>query len=213
MENIKELKQYKELLDSGIINEEEFNMKKKELLSIGEREVEVKQKSETKQKKEKKPIDPKKKKSIITSIIAVIVLVAIVFGVKAAINVSQTSKRNAAVIEHIEPIMTKYGITDYTVGDIDDGFNFFEVYAEGFENLTNGKAMEMLIALDSVTDLEDPCGGEKISFSTVNVYPGKNADYYYYRVSTAWVNMGKSNYTKAGIYSSYGMKCVYECKN
>ena len=32
--NIEELKQYKELLDSGVITEEEFNAKKKQLLNI-----------------------------------------------------------------------------------------------------------------------------------------------------------------------------------
>lgn len=207
MDNIEELKKYKELLDSGVITEEEFNQKKKELLALDTAPI-----SKGKTKKEKKPVSPKKKKAILAAAAAVVVVIAAVFGIKTAVNASQTAKRNAAVIEHIEPIMTEYGITDYTVGDIDDGFNIsFDVYAEGFEDLTNGEAMELLKALGSVDDLDDPCGGERISLPSVDIYPGKDAGYYYYRVSTAQLLV--SNYKKAGIYSSYGPQCVYECDN
>lgn len=212
MDNFDEIKKFKELLDSGVINEEEFTQKKKELLSIEEPETEEINPIAEPQK-EKKHMDSQKKKTILAVAIATVVIFVAVFGIKTAFAASQTAKRNAAVIKHIEPIMTKYGISDYAVGDIHDGLNFFKVYAEGFESLTNGKAMEMLKALDAVKDMDDPCGGKKISFSTVNIFPGKNADYCYYRVSTTWVKAGISNYKKPGIYSSYGMQCVYECDN
>lgn len=208
MDKIEELKKFKELLDTGVITEDEFNKKKAELLSIPE----TTSKSE-KPKKEKKPINPKTKKAIVIALIALVVIAGALFGIKAAVNNAKTSKRNDAVVAHIQPIMSKYGISDYSVKGIHDGYNFFEVYAEGFENLSNGKAMDLLIELDSVSDLDDPCGGDKISFSSVNVYPGKDADYYYYRISTAWVRTGISNYKYPGIYSSYGMQCVYQCDN
>ncbi len=208
MDNIEELKKYKELFDAGVITEEEFNIKKNELLSSKE-----KISRPTKPQKAKKPLNPKTKKSIIFAAVAVVIVIVAIFGIKSVIDASKTTKRNEAVISHIEPIMNKYGISDYTVGDIHDGYNYFKVYAEGFESLTNGNAMELLKELDQVADLTDPCGGDTITFSTVNIYPGKDADYYYYRVSTSWVKMGLSKYDTPGIYSSYGRTCVYACDN
>ena len=211
MDNIEELKKFKELLDTGVITEEEFNEKKTELLLNDKPDNKAIDNKKT--KKEKKPIDSKKKKILVIALVAIIAIIAVAYGVKTSVEASQTAKRNEAVIAHIKPIMNEYGITDYTVDDIEEGYNFFEIYAEGFENLTKAEALECLIALDRISDLDDPCGKEKISFSSANVHPSKDADYYYYRISTAWVNMGKSNYTQPGIYSSYGRECVYACDN
>lgn len=209
MSNAEKLKHLKELFDAGVISEEEFNSQKTELLFPAE--------STAPSQKPKKKLNLKVIKGIVFSLIGVFIILASISGIKTAHNTAQTNKRNEAVIAHIKPIMTKYGITDYTVNDMNEGYNFFSVYAEGFEQLAKKDAMSLLIELDRISDLDDPCGGEKMSFSSVNIYPGKDVDYYYYRITTAWVEYGLmtgiNNYKKPGIYSSYGGKCVYECDN
>lgn len=215
LNNIEELKGLKELLDQGAITEEEYDVKKQQLLALdgnasaGQGDVQ-----ETKIQKKRKPMKKETRKKIIIAICAAVIVIVGAFIVKSIISASHTKARNEALIEAIEPIMSSYDIADYSVGDIrDDGYNFFEVYAEGFEDLSKKDAMKMLIDLDKVGDIDDPLGGKDISLSSVNIYPGKDADYYYYRVTSAWVKAGKSNYTKPGIYTSNGMKCVYPCDN
>lgn len=116
MNNAEELKKYKELMDEGIITEEEYNQKKAEILALSNEAV--------RNKTRKKTISPKKKRVIFAVLMVAVVTVGVVFGIKSAVNASQTAKRNAAVIEYLSPIMEKYGIVDYTVSDIHKGYNF-----------------------------------------------------------------------------------------
>jgi len=153
-------------------------------------------------------------------LLALVVSFGVIKVVKQRNEHMKTEKRNAAVAELIEPIMNQYGLRDYIVGDIYEGLNVsFDVFAEGFEQLSNVDALALLKELDYGREIDDPCGGEKIKISSVNFYPRKEfaedkyAGYYYYRISTSWVNTGISKYTMPGIYTSNGRKCVYRCDN
>ena len=115
---------------------------------------------------------------------------------------SDTKKRNEAVVKHIEPIMSKYNITQYSVNDFDDGWNFFNVYTEEIENLSHYKKALLLYELTRISSIADPCGGETISFSTPNISPNKDCGYYYYLVSAIQVKYGKNNYKYPGLYRS-----------
>ncbi len=160
---------------------------------------------------------------ILIGIILLLVLVvsfSVIKVVKKRNEQIKTEKRSAAVAMLIEPIMNQYGLSDFIVGDIDEGLNVsFDVFADGFEQLSNGDALALLKELDRARETDDPCGGKKIQISSVNFYPRKEfrndkyAGYYYYRISTSWVNYGRSNYTMPGVYTSNGMKCVYVCDN
>ena len=98
--------------------------------------------------------------------------------------------------------MDKYDLSPYAVKYVDYDY---DVYAEGFESLTNGKALECLEEIDDIMG------------NFTNVHPGLDIEYSYWRVSTATVLVNKEhggNYKKAGIYcNQYGSECVYESYN
>ncbi len=114
----------------------------------------------------------------------------------------------------ISPIMEKYGLELYSV-KYDD---CYEVYAVGFESLTNGQALSCLKELDNVS-VEDPCSDREIDFGLyTRVHPGLDVEYYYFRVSS-WLatyrkTSGISNETIPGLYcDQYGITCIYECES
>ena len=216
MDNIEELKKYKELLDSGVITQEEFEKKKGELLN--NTESSNSDNSEKKVVKEKKTRKKPNKKLVKTMGIIVVIVVAIIvalFAVKKITTHSERTKRATALEEEIQPIMSTYGLDKYTVKYYDYKY---DVFAEGFELLTNGQAMEVLEELNDVS-IEDPCGKyDDLDFGTmVNVHPGLDVEYSYWLVSSWFVTVSNShggNYKTPGIYCNrYGSECVYECDN
>ena len=215
MSSVEELKKFKELLDAGAITEEDFEKKKKEVLSGGVQqeitEVEFKEKNERVQKK---PINKAVLKKILIGAGVIVALVILFLAGQKIVEKNQQSKRAAALETAIADIMEDYGLSVYTVKYVDYSY---DVFAEGFGNLTNGKALSCLKELDRVS-IDDPCGDGKIDFGTMtNVHPGLDVEYSYWRVSSATVlvnEMYGGNYKKAGIYcDQYGLTCVYECDN
>ena len=207
-----ELKKLKELLDNNIITQEDFEEKKKQLLSdsvLSEDTTGIGQKNLKPKKKISKVLT--RKIMIATSVIAFLMVGC--FGVTKIIEHSQVTKRAAAVEEEIRPIMAKYGLDTYTVKPVGYGY---DVYAPGFDSLTNGEALKCLKALDSVS-IDDPCGDGEIDFGMTAVHPGLDVEYSYWRVSSGTVIVNKAyggNYEVPGIYCNLnGIECIYECDN
>lgn len=147
-------------------------------------------------------------------ILAISIVILCFAGMKHS-EQSEKSERALTLQLHISPIMYSYGLTNYTVKYYDYAY---EVFAEGFEYLTNAEALSLLKELDNVS-CNDPCGDGKIDFGGMaNVHPGLNVDYSYWRVSSYLVTFNKMHnggYTKAGIYCNKGGRnmCVYECES
>lgn len=202
MNTVEQLKKYKELLDANIISQEEFEEKKKELLNSTEAL------DETREDVNEISAVPKKKintKFIKIAVIAISIIVVLILGIIGGIKIVEHNKRIAKAEEFekkIESVMDKYDLSPYAVKYVDYDY---DVYAEGFESLTNGKALECLEEIDDIMG------------NFTNVHPGLDIEYSYWRVSTATVLVNKEhggNYKKAGIYcNQYGSECVYESYN
>lgn len=219
MNSVEEIKKFKKLLDAGIITAEDFEKKKKELLSGSVQqesaavELEEVVELEDNKKAQKNPINNAVLKKILIGVGIIAILVIAFFVGKKIVEKSQQSKRAAALETAIESIMEDYGLSVYDVKFVDYSYH---VFAEGFEQLTNGQALSCLEELDRVS-VDDPCGNGEIDFKTTQVHPGLDVEYSYYRVSsyTVWLcEMYGGNRTKAGVYcDQYGDNCVYECEN
>ena len=213
MSCVEELKKLKKLLDNNIITQEDFEEKKKQLLSdsvLSEDTTGIGQKNLKTKKKISKVLT--RKIMIATSVIAFLMVGC--FGFTKIIEHSQVTKRAAAVEEEIRPIMAKYGLDTYTVKPVGYGY---DVYAPGFDSLTNGEALKCLKALDRVS-IDDPCGDGKIDLGPMtDVHPGLDVEYSYWRVSSGTVIVNKAyggNYEVPGIYCNLnGIECIYECDN
>lgn len=170
-------------------------------------------------KVQKKPINKAALKKIVI-VVGIIAILAIAFFVGSKIaEKSRQSQRAAALETAIAPIMDDYGLSVYTVKYVD---NSYEVFAEGFEDLTKGEALACLEELDDVST-DDPFEDEDLDFGwagMTKVHPGLNVEYSYWRVSTRIINYnnivggGYAN-KKAGIYYNRygGSTCVYACDN
>lgn len=162
MNNVEKLKKFKELLDNGIITQEEFDKKKCELLagsmlySDNEGIMGVSKQTKT----SRKPLMKARMKKVIFAVVIVAVLIIGRVGINKIIVHNQRTTRAAALEEEIQPIMKKYGLTPNTVRY---GHYGYEVYAEGFELLTNGEGLECLTELDNVS-VDDPCSDGEIKF-------------------------------------------------
>lgn len=216
MDNIQELKKLKDLLDEGILTQEEFDQQKHKLLSddVSDSVDQNNEQISEVEKPAKKPINKAMLKRIGIIVGVLVILICAVFAGKSIVKHNQQNKRADALETGIQSIMSDYGISHYDVRYVDYDY---EVYAEGFESLTNGEALECLKALDRVS-VEDPCGDGKLEFFMTNVHPGMDVEYSYWRVSSATVTMNEmygGNYKTPGIYCnrSGSNKCVYECKN
>lgn len=215
MSGVEELKKFKELLDAGIITEEDFEKKKKEVLSGSvQQEINVVESKEKNEKAQKKPINKAVLKKILIGVGIVAILAIAFFAGQKIVEKNQQSKRAEALETAIASIMDDYGLSVYTVKYYDYSY---DVFAEGFGSLTNGQALSCSKELDRVS-VDDPCGEGEIDFGIMtNVHPGLDVEYSYWRVSSSTVKLNEiygGNYKKAGIYcNQYGSTCVYECEN
>lgn len=208
-----ELKKLKELLDNNIITQEDFEEKKKQLLS-GSELSENTADAGPKSRKPKKKISKALTRKIMIAASVIVLLLVGYSGATKIIEHNQVTKRAAALEEEIRPIMAEYGLDTYTVKRVDYEY---EVFASGFESLTNGEALKCLKALDRVS-IDDPCGDGEIDFGLMTaVHPGLDVEYSYWRVSSGTVIANKAyggNYEVPGIYCNLnGMECIYECDN
>lgn len=219
MNGVEEIKKFKELLDAGIITEEDFEKKKKEILSGSVRQeataVELEVELEEKNKKaQRKPINKTAFKKILIGVGIVAILVIAFFVGQKIVEKSQQSKRAAALETAIESIMDDYGLSGYTVKYVDYSY---DVFAPGFESLTNGEALSCLEELDRVS-VDDPCGDGEIDLGLVpEVHPGLDVWYSYWRVGSftaAYSRKTGGVCNVPGLYcNQYGTRCVYECEN
>lgn len=221
MSEIEMLKKYKELLDSGIITQEEFNKKKEEILFSNSAETHAEPAKEE-VKIQAAPEKKKKSKGVLWIVIAVALVIALAAGfmaIKTKMDNNEKSRqidaRAAALKEKIAPIMEEYDIDEYDVRMVDGDF---EVFAEGFEDLKNGEALSLLKDLDYVS-IEDPFGDGYVDFGIMtHVHPGLDEDYSYWRVSSVTSRSSRNaggGYRVPGIYSNQLINtvCVYECDN
>lgn len=216
------LKKYKELLDSNVITQEEFEQKRTELLSgdmSGSSEVTAETENNSADLP-KKVLGDKRTKLIAIAIgVIVLVIVSIIFIkpiVEENIKKNDQSTRAAALLEEIEPIMEDYGFDVYDIKYVE---YFPELYVEGFEKFSCGEALAFLKELDAVS-IDDPCGKlMRVDFGPMtHVHPGLDVDYSYWRVSSATVVLNMTsggNYTTPGIYcdSNGTEECIFECEN
>lgn len=218
MNGVEEIKKFKELLDAGIITEEEFEKKKKEVLSGSVRQesaaVTLEVELEAKDKKvQKAPMNKAALKKILIGVGIIATLAVAIFAGQKIVEKSQQSKRAAALETAIASIMDDYGLSGYTVKYVDYGY---DVFAPGFESLTNGEALSCLKELDSVS-VDDPCGDGEIDFGRTEVHPGLDVWYSYWRVSSTTVllnEMHGGGYKTPGIYcNQYETRCVYACES
>lgn len=215
MSSAEELKKFKDLLDAGIITEEDFEQKKKEVLFGGvQQEATVVESEEANKKAQKKPTNKAAFKKVLIGVGIIVILAIVFFTGQKIVEKNQQSKRAAALEAAIASIMDDYGLNVYTVKYVDYSY---DVFAEGFESLTNGQALSCLKELDRLS-IDDPCGDGKIDFGIMtDVHPGLDVEYSYWRVSSSDVYLNEmygGNYKQAGIYcNQYGNICVYECDN
>lgn len=215
MNNAETLKEYKELLDNNIITQEEFDKKKHEVLLADYPDFSGKDAAKsTRIKVPKIQISKIVIKRIVIALCAIVVLAAGGFGIKAIVEHNQQAARITALEEEIKPIMNEYGLYRYAVKY---AYHSYEVYAEGFESLTYGQALECLKKLDRVS-IDDPYGDGKIDFGVMtNVHPGLDVDYTYWRVSSSIAKLNEmvgGNYKTPGIYcDKFGSECIFAYEN
>ena len=207
MNNVEELKRFKELLDAGIITEEEFEKKKMGVLSAAKKNPiskELLKKIQEKISKNKALL----KKILIGIGILAILAIAFFAGQKIVEKVQQ-SKRAAALETAIASVMDDYGLSVYTVKYVDSSY---EVFAEGFGSLSYRQELSCLIDLEDVS-VADPCGDGEIDLGAPHVHPGLNAEDSYFRFSSSAALLAKAlgANLSAGLY--YGNICVYACEN
>lgn len=217
MNNIEELKNYKTLLDQGIISQNEFEIKKTELLNSNLSNSTETNKNNT-NKNSKFKINKKAIKIILILIITIYILNIFRIGITNIIIYNQGQQRAKALQTEIQPIMYSYGLKEYTVKAINDSPTFnacisyyvYEVFAENFESLTKIDAYYLLEELDEVS-VSDPCkSNTDINLKGV-VHPGKNIKYYYWSISPSDI-FGKGEkylYKTPGIYCN---KCYSDSK-
>lgn len=159
----------------------------------------------------------KKGLKIVLIVLCVLLIVAgAVYGVSVYWDNQKKETRATLLEEAIQPIMTKYGLTTYKV--VATETYSFEIYAEGFEELTNGQAIACLTELDAVC-VDDPYNElVDVDFGMTKVHPGMDVSYGYWRVSSHTVQMNRQyggNYTQAGLYCDRTGRneCVYACRN
>ena len=219
MSSVEELKKYKELLDAGIITEEDFEKKKNEVLSGGTQQESSETEVKAKRKIFKKTINKALLKKILIGVVILVVIAIAILAGREIIKKNKESKRASAVEKAIASIMDEYGLSPYKVKCENFGHDIcaYHVYTEGMDNLTNGQALSCLTEIDN-TSVKDPCGDGGINVDSVRMHPGLDVEYYYWRVTTnealASQIVGDTTDTKPGIYcNQYGRTCVYECGN
>ena len=196
MDNIEELIKFKELLDQGIISQDEFAVKKAELLGdCIDNNIEDKVDTNKATKK-----GMTKNTKMILTLLSVIILFVITKTVRWVDN---RTRINAAA-EALERVMSEYGLSNYKVIYVrSDGTG---VLCPEFEELSSSEKYEFIKDTMRLSDIT--IKGDKIDLSCV-VYVNKR-DYYYY-ISPLWANDSRNNYNCGGIYKYDGNRyCIYE---
>lgn len=127
----------------------------------------------------------KNAKMLIIIICAVVLIIALFFGIKALSESIRTKAKNAEKAEEISGTMEKYGLSDYEVVEGS------KILCKDFEHLSNSDKLKLVKELSS------------------DIYVNSR-DYYYY-ISPLWATMPQNNYTCGGLYKYDGNRyCVLE---
>lgn len=113
------------------------------------------------------------RKLLIKVIGIVILAISIVILCFAGMKHSEQSKKSERALTlqlHISPIMYSYGLTNYTVKYYDYAY---DVFAEGFEYLTNAEALSLLKELDDVSCNNKSHGKHLADYHRKRSYRGK----------------------------------------
>lgn len=201
MDNIEELIKFKELLDQGIISQDEFAVKKAELLGDCI-DNNIEDKVDT-NKATKKGMT-KNTKMILTLLSVIILFVILFFVITKTVRWVDNRTRINAAAEALERVMSEYGLSNYKVIYVrSDGTG---VLCPEFEELSSSEKYEFIKDTMRLSDIT--IKGDEIDLSCV-VYVNKR-DYYYY-ISPLWANDSRNNYNCGGIYKYDGNRyCIYE---
>lgn len=199
MDKIERLTKYKKLLEENVITKEEFDLKIAEILnsdgsSLSDNAIKTDKNTNKKLKKIAK---------IVTiSILGISFLFGGIYVGGEIVTYKNHIKIAAEYEDKLQNIMKKYDLYPY---EVKYEPHDYDVYAEGFETLTKGKALECLEEIDDVMG------------DHTHVHPGLDVEYSYWRVSNVTVLVNKEyggNYKKAGIYCDLiGSECIYEHGN
>ena len=134
MDNIEELIKFKELLDQGIISQDEFAVKKAELLGDCI-DNNIEDKVDT-NKATKKGMT-KNTKMILTLLSVIILFVILFFVITKTVRWVDNRTRINAAAEALEGVMSEYGLSDYKV--ISVGYDGTDVLCPEFEKLSSSE--------------------------------------------------------------------------
>lgn len=200
MNSAEEIKKFKDLMDQGLITEEEFTRKKNDLLGI--KSTENSEKSNDKKEKSQSS----NKKMLIKFITIIIVIAVAIFGIVKIAGAIKQNAKNKAASKEIESVMSQYGLNDYKVKYA--SALGIEVICEDFDSLSGSDMYSCIRSIEKLSDIK--VQGDTIDFS-VDMYVN-GSDYYYY-ISSLWAADSRNSYTVGGIYRSDGgsnRRCVYE---
>ena len=201
-----ELIKYKEMLDDGIISEDEFSNVKEKLLMGPQTDTPPASKScETAMESKSNRKRKNDNKKLFFVLGGIFLIIAIIFGIGKTQDFAEASRAKKAVSEKVAPIMADYGIESFKIKDLGS------IECEEYENLSKKDKFELLYKLDRI-DSVTTSKGETVDLSNFDIYVSPSG--YYYRVTTLQVAyMG--NYSTAGLYyiDGGGPRCVYEIEN
>ena len=202
MNSANELRKYKELLDSGIITEEEFQEKKNSLLSpISEHSTEPLQSENTKSRR-----NPNTKKLVLVFAGILLALgIFLAFGSLGKLGSERKLEKAyiSAVTEAITPIMNEYDIDKFEV-EYED-----KIYCKDFSKLSDKNKFNLLYEIHTTYGIDHPIEEEDdISLASADIYVSERG--YYYLVNSLQVSV-LGNYDTAGLYYSDGggLRLVY----
>lgn len=209
MANIEEIKKFKELLDNGIITEDEFQKKKSALLGTPkklEENEEQKIDADISYLPSKKKRLNKNAKMIIGIISAALVVVAIALGIPQISNAIYKREICNAAADAIRETMDAYGLSDYKVKYA--SMLGTDVFCPEFEELSSAKKCALIKATLSLGDIT--VNDEEIGLDC-DIYVNSR-DYYYY-ISPFQAAQSFNSYECGGLYKNDGnIYCVYEEK-
>lgn len=196
-----ELTKLKELTDHGVISEEEFAIKKKELLGFDDSQHTAYR--EVPDRTRKKQLT--KNNKIIMVLVASVLIIVLAYFLFT--KISATVKKNAicrAAEVGIAEVMSDYGLTDYKVTYA--SILGADVLCEDFEKLSDKEKYDLIKATLKLQDIT--VNGEKIALDCT--FYVNSIDYYYY-ISPLWAKQPQNNYTCGGVYKYDGNRyCIYE---
>ncbi len=203
-----ELRKYKQLLDEGVITEEEFETKKQSILQ-GENK---KRAVVAKAKVNKKNVALKIKRNLKKIYIALGIVVVLVIGYFVGVAIVD-QKQTAAIEDAVAHYLAAVGIQNYEI-EYERATGELDIYPQ--EALKKSAMLALIVKCENMEPIENPCGKRTLSIRQARLHPSDNDGDYYYRVSSVQVAMNKmygGNYRVPGLYYSVGMTCVWEEKN